>query len=79
MNAKMIGYMLVCILALYGLVILIRKMMISNPKKRLFEPYGTLDNITSGSISWNTLKKSAVPTLISNIDLTNFNKPYILD
>jgi hypothetical protein len=39
MNAKMIGYMLVCILALYGIIILIRKMMMNEPKKGWFEPY----------------------------------------
>jgi hypothetical protein len=86
MNAKMIGYVLVYILALYGVIILIRKMMMNEPKKGWFEPYSTLGNITSGSVvNFSKLLKSKSTStntnnsLIPNINLTNFNKPYILD
>lgn len=81
MNAKMIGCILVCILALYGTIILVRKIM-SEPKKGWFEPYSTLSNITSGSVVNSSKLLTNTNTnnsLIPNIDLRNFNNPYILD
>ena len=81
MNAKMIGCILVCILALYGAIILVRKMM-SEQKKRWFEPYSTLGNITSGYVVNSSKLLTSTNTnnsLIPNINLTNFNNPYILD
>ena len=56
MNAKMIGYMLVCILALYGVIILIRKIMHDKTEdqknmglKYYVEPYSWWDKIKQGA------------------------------